>query len=819
MNSPPRQVPTGGHTATTITRVFSQALQNGLDAALLAQERATPEFDFADASEAQSYHYFAEVERNHFKPHEAKKLRQLITDAVYWKNEVQCYAAAVEDFQKNASKMGDWRSLAGGYQALLGLTGLSQHEVEKLRLSIENSGYWETEANLFKMQSALRENKLAERWKNQRERRQKGLAGQSSEARQPSTKKSTQNLDSVSSRTRSKTGSGRVTKRGSQNKHRIMSIPAAVQHIAAYHPDGSSQFEKAFKMSTPVPIDLTDIVLLLADFTGVDDILKLSNNSAYSFTPPSNAEDPGAAWLGQLSAVPKGPILCLKFGQGMFSAEGWVFGSAPDTDAADIQLSVDNSTGVSKRHFRNDVNPISYHPRLTVLKRSLQLIVQGRTLSAMTANATTEIRAPSICNAHGSTFLAWQPNLTNTQYRKSGPETISSNVRYGPNGRVYVFQGYSGKGASASVMLVQERASKAIFAAKEPYYKISDDAGVRKNRWEELKQEHEYLLPLDHPHIVKVHDIVPAQDDREPAWLIEDYIPDCLCTQELDEQSAIVVFTHLLSALAYIHSLDIVHRDVKPSNILMKDDNAILWDFGAARHRVQGKFDTFTGTSIYRAPEFLEESRSYSNKVDMFSCGMILLECFSAWDPRADSEWSGNALNSHAHAKWMREIPLAHIKEVPIHMRPLLRGLLRRYPEKRWSALHSLAWLSNHIQGGGDEDSFLLRFMESPEVQREIDQETIHPDNVDIATPQQRHNKRPASASLSPKVLSRGILHAPRQLRFGEDLPSSTTRWPPSQSPLGGPLSELASTLAWGAPFVSPPPIQSEVFGGPLVAP
>ncbi|KID88165.1 hypothetical protein MAJ_11083, partial [Metarhizium majus ARSEF 297] len=221
MNSPPRQAPTGGHTATTITRVFSQALQNGLDAALLAQERATPEFDFADASEAQSYHYFAEVERNHFKPHEAKKLRQLITDAVYWKNEVQCYAAAVEDFQKNASKMGDWRSLAGGYQALLGLTGLSQHEVEKLRLSIENSGYWETEANLFKMQSALRENKLAERWKNQRERRQKGLAGQSSEARQPSTKKSTQNLDSVSSRTRSKTGSGRVTKRGSQNKHRM----------------------------------------------------------------------------------------------------------------------------------------------------------------------------------------------------------------------------------------------------------------------------------------------------------------------------------------------------------------------------------------------------------------------------------------------------------------------------------------------------------------------------------------------------------------------------------------------------------------------
>jgi serine/threonine protein kinase len=115
-----------------------------------------------------------------------------------------------------------------------------------------------------------------------------------------------------------------------------------------------------------------------------------------------------------------------------------------------------------------------------------------------------------------------------------------------------------------------------------------------------------------------VHDIVPAQDDREPASLIEDYIPDCLCTQELDKQSTIIVFIHLFSALAYRHPLDIVYRNVNPSNILIKDSNAILGDFGAAKHRMHGKFDTFTGTSIYRALEFLEESRGYSNKVDIF---------------------------------------------------------------------------------------------------------------------------------------------------------------------------------------------------------
>lgn len=53
---------------------------------------------------------------------------------------------------------------------------------------------------------------------------------------------------------------------------------------------------------------------------------------------------------------------------------------------------------------------------------------------------------------------------------KSAPETITSNVRYGPNDKVYVYQGHSGKGSSASVMLVQERNLGNIFTAKEPYY-------------------------------------------------------------------------------------------------------------------------------------------------------------------------------------------------------------------------------------------------------------------------------------------------------------------------------------------------------------
>ncbi|KAL7920049.1 hypothetical protein ACQKWADRAFT_169314 [Trichoderma austrokoningii] len=108
-----------------------------------------------------------------------------------------------------------------------------------------------------------------------------------------------------------------------------------------------------------------------------------------------------------------------------------------------------------------------------------------------------EITSPVVFDLGGIEFQAWRPKLTPAEARvyrqkamtfskeavlalpryfpplKSAPKTMSSNIRYGPNNWVYVYRGHSGSGASASVMLVQERSSGNIFAAKQPYYKIS----------------------------------------------------------------------------------------------------------------------------------------------------------------------------------------------------------------------------------------------------------------------------------------------------------------------------------------------------------
>jgi hypothetical protein len=272
-------------------------------------------------------------------------------------------------------------------------------------------------------------------------------------------------------------------------------------------------------MSSAYSTELANVVLFLANFAGTKDILKLSNNVSYQFHPPS--KDPGSAWLGGISPEPKAPILCLAFNSTMFSPEGWVAGSSDDTDIADLQLAADNLTGVSKRHFRIDIHPLSHCPRVTVMSRSLQLVVDGNRV-ILTNGEEMEIKTSAIFDLGGIEFQAWRPRLQRNEsqiYRRkalkllqdavqatpryfpsirSGPETLTSNVRYGRGDMIYIYRGQSGKGASASVMLVEERNSGKIFAAKEPYYKLKDNPGIRKSRWEELNREFSKLSALDH---------------------------------------------------------------------------------------------------------------------------------------------------------------------------------------------------------------------------------------------------------------------------------------------------------------------------------
>lgn len=125
-----------------------------------------------------------------------------------------------------------------------------------------------------------------------------------------------------------------------------------------------------------------------------------------------------------------------------------------------------------------------------------------------------------------------------------------------------------------------------------------------------------------------------------------EYIDRSLSPKDLDEVDVPKIMIHLGSALAHMHANGITHRDVKPDNVLVKlgDQGLIakLADFGTSRYHGWGSMETFAGTGIYMAPEFWKRPLSYTHKVDMFSLGLIGVQCFTTWEPRADAEWTSH---------------------------------------------------------------------------------------------------------------------------------------------------------------------------------
>merc|ERR1712176_196629 len=95
------------------------------------------------------------------------------------------------------------------------------------------------------------------------------------------------------------------------------------------------------------------------------------------------------------------------------------------------------------------------------------------------------------------------------------------------------------------------------------------------------------------------------------------------------------IIYQLLRALKYLHTGNLIHRDVKPSNLLLNSNCCLkLGDFGLARSLDQSITEKgpsivltdYVATRWYRAPEIILGSRKYSKSVDMWSCGCILGE-------------------------------------------------------------------------------------------------------------------------------------------------------------------------------------------------
>jgi eukaryotic-like serine/threonine-protein kinase len=147
---------------------------------------------------------------------------------------------------------------------------------------------------------------------------------------------------------------------------------------------------------------------------------------------------------------------------------------------------------------------------------------------------------------------------------------------------------------------------------------------------------------LDHPHIAKL------LDSGERDWLIYyvmSYIEGATLREYLDTSSRLSILEtrriagDLLEALSHAHGLGIIHRDVKPANVVVSAEGAILLDFGIARAVAASGTDQLTrsgiavGTSTYMSPEQITAATSIDHRCDLYSVGCLLYECLAGQPP------------------------------------------------------------------------------------------------------------------------------------------------------------------------------------------
>lgn len=195
----------------------------------------------------------------------------------------------------------------------------------------------------------------------------------------------------------------------------------------------------------------------------------------------------------------------------------------------------------------------------------------------------------------------------------------------------YVVDRLLGQGAMGSVYLGRDPALDRKVAIKTVRDLDLDDKHKR-SFLERFKNEARAAARLSHPSIVAVYDV--GEEEGIGPFLVFEYVPGSTLKQILRSRGAlppaevIDVASQIAGALDVAHDAQIIHRDVKPDNILVADDGrAKLADFGVARvpDAALTKEGQFLGTPCYAAPETLARG-SYSPRSDLFSFAAVVYE-------------------------------------------------------------------------------------------------------------------------------------------------------------------------------------------------
>ncbi len=208
--------------------------------------------------------------------------------------------------------------------------------------------------------------------------------------------------------------------------------------------------------------------------------------------------------------------------------------------------------------------------------------------------------------------------------------------------------------SSHSSVYLAEREKTGVKMVLKVLRQIPDVNDESIAAFDRFLQEYEMIAEIDHPNIVKIYDLGVADDH---AHIAMEYLDAGDLRQRISQRIiasvAVKYLREIASALARIHSVGILHRDLKPGNIMLRRDNSIaLIDFGLAK-RLRLQMEITGSGEIFGTPYYMSPEQGHGNAVDersdIYSLGVIFYEMLTGEKPY-QAETAMGIIYKHAQA-------------------------------------------------------------------------------------------------------------------------------------------------------------------------
>jgi len=246
----------------------------------------------------------------------------------------------------------------------------------------------------------------------------------------------------------------------------------------------------------------------------------------------------------------------------------------------------------------------------------------------------------------------------------------------------------------SSVYLAESERNGSKVALKVLHQPPDEGAGVRN--FDRFLREYQIAAAIDHPNVARVHDFGVADDH---AFIAMEYFPlgdlRGRIKQGIAAVRAATYMRQMAEALKVLHAAGVLHRDLKPGNVMLRDELSLaLIDYGLSKHveldaAITNSGEIF-GTPYYMSPE-QGHGRETDERSDIYSLGIILFEMLMRRKPYVAGT-PMQVIYKHAHA------PLPELRPELKRFEALLYNCIAKDPKRRFTGADQLLDAASELE-------------------------------------------------------------------------------------------------------------------------